>query len=254
MIVLCMMTVSGLPVHASCLFSSRSCAATPEAPVRSRLPGHVQDPRHVARRPRGGGSWRLRPHLRQSGGHSARESGARVRRANALLSEHPPGEGVGEERDQRHRGAPGSETGDEREIPDPRHGNRIHSPAQPLHGGQREEERGRGPATARQADTAAWEEPQWLTAAGLHRSLQFLSQTVDFYLFIPAANMKQSFPDLGLHAGYFHTQWPQCDPSIQGVHYTLHLLGHIKIKLFSIHLLFWNESIVFYHGWFHSRT
>lgn len=190
MIVLSMMTVSGLPVHASCFFSSRSRAATPEAPVRSRLPGHVQDPRHVARRPRGGGGWPLRPHLRQSGGHSARESGARVRRANALLSEHPPGEGVGEERDQRHRGAPGSETGDEREIPDPRHSNRLHSPAQPLHGGQREEERGRDPAAARQADTAAWEEPQWLTAACPHRSA-LLSQTVEFYLFVPPADMTE---------------------------------------------------------------
>lgn len=118
----------------------------------------------MASRPRGGGGRPLRPHLRQPGRPSAREGGARVRHADALLREHPPGEGVGEERHQRHRGAPSPQTRDEREIPDPRLGHRVHSPAQALHGGQREEERGRGPAAAHQADATAREEPERLTA------------------------------------------------------------------------------------------
>lgn len=145
------------------LLPPHRCPPAAEAPVRCRLPRHVQNSRHVARWPHGGGGRPLRPHLRQSGGAAAREGGARVGRAHTPLREHPPGEGVGEERDQRHRGAPGSETRDERQIPDPGLGDRIHSPAQPLHGGQREEECRCGPATARQAGTAPCEEPRRLT-------------------------------------------------------------------------------------------
>ena len=111
-----------------------------EAPVWSRFPRHFWDPRPVAGRPRGGGGRTLRPRLRQSRGASARASRARFGHALALPSEHLPGEGVGEKRDERHRSPPGSETGAEREIPDPGLCDRLYSPAQPLYWGQWEEE------------------------------------------------------------------------------------------------------------------
>lgn len=102
-----------------------------------RFPGHFQSSRHVAERARGGGGRPLRAGLRQPRGAPSRESRARVGHALAPLRERLPGEGVGEERDQRHRGAAGPETGPQRQIPASRLGDRLHPSAQPLHGGQR---------------------------------------------------------------------------------------------------------------------
>ncbi len=129
-----------------------------EAPVWSWFPRHFQDPWPVAGRPRGGGGGAFWPRLRQPRGPWARAGRARVGHALAPPAKHFPGEGMGEEWDERHRGPPGSETGSEREIPDPRLCGRIYSPAQPLHGGQREEKQGHGAEAARQTGTAASEE------------------------------------------------------------------------------------------------
>lgn len=108
-----------------------------EAPVWGRFPGHFQSSRHVAGRARGGGGRPLRAGLRQPRRAPSRESRARVGHALAPLWEHLPGEGVGEERDERHRGAAGPETGPQRQIPASRLCDRLHPSAQPLHGGQR---------------------------------------------------------------------------------------------------------------------
>ncbi|XP_047446261.1 uncharacterized protein nmnat3 isoform X3 [Mugil cephalus] len=129
-----------------------------EAPVRSRLPGHLQDPGHVAGRARGGAGRAFRPRLRQPGDAPARAGRARVGHAVPPRGQHLPREGVGAERDERHRGPEGAQTRPEREVPGPGPRDRLHSPARPLHGGQREEERGLGAEAARQTSAAAGEE------------------------------------------------------------------------------------------------
>lgn len=108
-----------------------------EAPLWGRFPGHLQSSRHVAGRAHGGGGWPLRAGLRQPRRATSRESRARVRPALTPFQEHLPGEGVGEERDECHRGAQGPETRPQRQIPASRLGDRLHPSAQPVHGRQR---------------------------------------------------------------------------------------------------------------------
>lgn len=142
----------------------RPLRSSVEAPVWCWFPGHVQSSWHVAGRARGGGGRPLRAGLRQPRRATSRESRARVGHALSPLRERLPGEGVGEERDERHRGAASPQTRPQRQIPASRLGDKLHPSAQLVHRGQRAAQWGCGATAACQTAAAGGEDSGRLTS------------------------------------------------------------------------------------------